>query len=313
MGKIGEAQNILRTLGLPTAQQNEMSALTLLALVNVKEADPWSSATRHRCTVTKTIMAFMNEVYEKSYAPNTRETVRRQVLHQFVQAGLAEYNAFEPDLPTNSPKAHYAVSEEALAIIRKYGTPEWEESVSSYLKEYGSLKKKYLRPRSRKGKRVPVRLPDGREYELSPGKHNVVQAAIIEEFAPRFAPGSKVLYLGDTAKKNLFIDKDTFEGLKVDLTDHDKLPDVVLLDEERNWLFLIEAVTSHGPVSPKRVVELQEMFSDCSAGLVFVTAFPDMTEFRKHMKDIAWETEVWLMEIPDHMIHYNGDRFLGPR
>ena len=86
----------------------------------------------------------------------------------------------------------------------------------------------------------------------------------------------------------------------------------MVYDESRRWLFLIEAVTSHGPVSPKRRVEFDEAFKDCKVGLVYVTAFPDRGEFRKNAADIAWETEVWIADNPDHMIHFNGDRFLGP-
>jgi type II restriction enzyme len=106
---------------------------------------------------------------------------------------------------------------------------------------------------------------------------------------------------------------DPVAALGLSASDHDNLPDVVLFDEARNWLFLIEAVTSHGPMSPKRVFEIEARLKGGKAGPVFVSAFPDMAEFRKHMKDIAWETEVWIAEIPDHMIHFNGDRFLGPR
>jgi type II restriction enzyme len=119
--------------------------------------------------------------------------------------------------------------------------------------------------------------------------------------------------LGDTAKKNLYLDTVSLGKLGIPITDHDKLPDVVLYDEMRSWLFLIEAVTSHGPVTPKRVIELDAMFAECKIGRVYVTAFPDFAEFRKHLRTIAWETEVWLVEMPDHMIHFNGDRFLGPR
>ncbi|WP_283240947.1 BsuBI/PstI family type II restriction endonuclease, partial [Vibrio parahaemolyticus] len=93
---------------------------------------------------------------------------------------------------------------------------------------------------------------------------------------------------------------------------HDKLPDVVVYDEKRQWLFLIEAVTSHGPVSPKRWLELEKALNGCSVGRVYVTAFPHRVEFRKNAADIAWETEVWIADNPDHMIHFNGDRFLGP-
>jgi len=160
---------------------------------------------------------------------------------------------------------------------------------------------------------VPVRLPEVMSLELSPGKHNEVQAAVVEQFAARFAPGARLLYLGDTAKKNLHIDTGRLTALGVPVTEHDKLPDIILHDEKRNWIFLVEAVTSHGPVMPKRVVELNTMFTTCKASLIFFSAFPDFAEFRKHLREIAWETEVWIAEIPDHLIHFNGDRFLGPR
>ncbi len=143
--------------------------------------------------------------------------------------------------------------------------------------------------------------------------HNRVQAAVVEEFAPRFAPGAILLYLGDTAKKSLHMDAGILAGLGIPITEHDKLPDIILYDKQRNWLFLVEVVTSHGPMTPKRVVELRVLLASCKARPIFVSAFPDFTEFRKHLRDIAWETEVWLAETPDHLIHYNGDRFLGPR
>jgi type II restriction enzyme len=310
--KIEEAQDILIALGLPTAQQNEISALTLLALVGIGPKDSWVDGKREKCTVTKSIMAFISEKYNKNYAPNTRETFRRQVLHQFVQAHVADYNPFEPELPTNSPRAHYAISEAALKAIRTFGTEEWPINVAMFISEQGSLVSTYARHRS-SGTIIPVQLPDGKEIHLSPGSHNIVQKAIIEKFAPRFAPGAVLLYLGDTAKKNLVMDTKSLASLGFATNDHDKLPDVVLFDTQKQWLFLIEAVTSHGPMSPKRVFELGKMLQDAEVGLVYVSAFPDMAEFRKHMKDIAWETEVWIVEIPDHMIHFNGDRFLGPR
>lgn len=156
-------------------------------------------------------------------------------------------------------------------------------------------------------------MPDGTIVKLSPGKHNEVQKAIIEQFAPRFAPGSKILYLGDSANKNLLIDTNELANLKIPITKCNKLPDVVLYDPSRQWLFLIEAVISHGPMSPKRVLELEKMLIECNAGFIYVSAFPDTTTFKKHANNIAWETEVWLADVADHLIHFNGDRFVGPR
>lgn len=311
MASVEEAQDILRALGMPPAQYNQMASMTLIALCGLTPTKPWSEAQRDRCTVTKGVMDYLREHYGTEYAPNTRETFRRQVLHQFVQGRIADYNPFDPDLPTNSPRAHYALTEAALEAVRLYGTKGWESAVDKFKREQGALTERYDRERNHN--MVPIKLPDGQELQLSPGKHNEVQKAIVEDFAPRFSPGAYLLYLGDTAKKNLFMDKDGLAQLGIPITDHDKLPDVVLYDAKRNWLFLVEAVTSHGPMSPKRIVELEEMMSGCKAGPVYVSAFPDFAEFRKHMKAIAWDTEVWLSDTPDHMIHYNGDRFLGPR
>lgn len=310
MASIDEARFILKMLGLSAAQQNEMSALTLLALSGLRPGDEWSQAQRHRLTISKGIMDFVFKEYGKPYAPNTRETFRRQVLHQFVLARVADYNPFEPDLPTNSPRSHYALTEAALEVIRSYGTERWEPELRKFIHEQKSSLALYQKERSRRA--VPVQLPERTSLELSPGKHNQLQRDVVELFVPRFVPGARLLYLGDAAKKNLHIDTDRLARLSIPISEHDKLPDIILYDEERNWLYLIEAVTSHGPMTRKRVTELEMMLANCPAGVILISAFPSFTEFRKHLKEIAWETEVWLAEIPDHLIHFNGDRFLGP-
>ena len=311
MKKIQQAQKLLDDLGMPKTQQNDISAFTLLALCNIKKSSKWGAAGRQSMTVTKGIMSFIKENYGKEYAPNTRETFRRQVLHQFVQGRIADYNPDEPDLPTNSPRAHYSISEAALTAIRTFGTADYKRSIELFKKTQGSLSEIYQK--SRDIKTVPVMLPSGEKFNLSPGKHNELQAAVIKDFAPRFLKEPKVIYFGDTAKKGLLIDLPSFDLLNVSVTDHDKLPDIVLLDSAKNWLFLIEAVTSHGPMNPKRVFELQEMFKESKCGKVFVSAFPDFAEFKSHSKNISWETEVWIADFPEHMIHYNGDKFIGPK
>lgn len=289
----------------------KMSALTLLALCNIREDDYWKDATRDSKRITKDIMSFVNENYKKDsqYAPNTRETFRRQVLHQFVQAGIVNYNPDIPDLPVNSPKAHYALTEETLEVIKAYGTSEWDSKIQQY-NATSFLRNRYAEEREMH--RIPL-MVEGKEYQLSPGAHNALQAAVISEFAPRFAHGGKLLYLGDTEDKDLHIEKEILDKLKLHVSEHSKLPDIIIYDSEREWLFLIEAVTSHGPISAKRLIELEDFTKDCPCGIVYVTAFPDNKEFRKHSADIAWETEVWLANAPDHMIHFNGDRFIGPR
>jgi|SRR6218665_134755 len=311
MDKITEAQLILKELGLPKPQQNEMAALTLLALCNISEKDQWKNAEKNSLGVTKGIMTFISSRYKREYAANTRETVRRFVLHQFVQARIADYNPDFPDLPVNSPRAHYAISNEALVAVQAYGTDDWKTVAKHFRDSVGDLSEKYAM--NREIHRIPVKLPSGEILKLSAGKHNEVQAAIIEQFLPEFAKDSELLYLGDTETKDLYRNDEIMAAIGIPIDQHSKLPDVVLFDRNKNWLFLIEAVTSHGPVSPKRVMELEKLLKDCTAGKVYVTAFPDFKEFKKWSTDIAWETEIWICEMPGHMIHFNGDRFMGPR
>lgn len=311
MSKIEEAQEILQALGMPRAQCNEISAFTLLALCGIKEEDNWTDSTRFSLRISKGIMRFVNDKYGKQYAPNTRETFRRQVLHQLVQAGIALYNPDDPELPVNSPKAHYSLSEEALKVIQQYNTESWNLAIGEFRKKIGFLTEQYLKKRSIE--QIPVKLPNGEVLKLSPGKHNELQAAIIEQFASRFANGGMILYFGDTEKKDIHVQADLLQNMGIPINQHSKLPDVVIFDPMKNWLFLVEAVTTHGPVSPKRLVELEDFLKDCKVGKVYVSAFPDMKTFKKYSNDIAWETEVWLMDVPDHMIHFNGDKFLGPR
>jgi type II restriction enzyme len=273
--KILEAQAILKALGLPIPQQNRISGLTLLALCGLRVEESWAHATREGRTVSKGLMEFMRKEYRVRYAPNTRETVRRQVLHQLVLAGVADRNPFDPDLPTNDPRTHYAASEAALNAIRAFGREEWEPELARFLSRRTALIEIFARERSKR--LIPVRFPDGKLISLSPGAHNKLQKAIVEQFAPRFAENPKLLYLGDTARKNLYIHGETLRGLRFPVTEHDKLPDVIIYDEKRNWIFLVEAVTSHGPMSHKRALELEQILAECPAGLIYVSAFPDMT------------------------------------
>ena len=319
MSKLEEAKQILVAMGLPPKQQNERSALTLLALCNIKEDDKWSKAKAICMSVVgnkknakyEGIMRFIARQYNKQYAENSRETFRRQTLHQFVQAGIVNHNPENPQLPTNSKDNHYQLSPEALKVIKSFNTRNWNKEIKYFKENVGLLREKYQKKRDLL--KVPVKLKDGTKLTFSPGKHNKVQIAIIKEFASLFAPGSELLYIGDTAKKNLYMNQEILKKLGIPINEHNKLPDVVLYDTKRKWLFLIEAVTSHGPVSPKRIIEMEKMLADCKAGKIYVTAFPDFKEFKRHTSDIAWETEVWVVNFPDHLIHFNGDKFIGPR
>jgi len=306
---IEAAHQIIIALGLPRAQQNERSALSLLALLNLTPGKAWAKAENPLVGITP-IMDWVREHYGKEYAPNTRETFRRQTMHQFCDAGIALYNPDRPDRPVNSPKAVYQIEPAALALLRTFGTPAWHDSLTAYLAERETLVARYAKEREQN--RIPVEIAPGKEITLSPGEHSELIRAIIEDFAPRFAPGSVLVYAGDTGDKWGYFDAPLLAGLGVDVDSHGKMPDVVLHFTAKNWLLLVESVTSHGPVDGKRHAELAALFAGSIAGLVYVTAFPNRAVMGRYLGDIAWETEVWVADAPSHLIHFNGERFLGP-
>lgn len=307
--KIDEALAIVRALGMPRGQQNERSALTLLALLDLKPSGDWPDLNKPLMGITP-IMEYCRTHYGREYAPNTRETFRRQTMHQFVEAGIALYNPDKPDRPVNSPKACYQISAEAFEVIQTFGTNSWQATLDEYLEGQETLAAKWAKHREMQ--MIPVQIADGQEITLTPGAHSELIKEIIAEFAPRFAPNSEVIYVGDTGSKIGYFQEERLAGLGVTVDQHGKMPDVVLYFVEKDWLLLVESVTSHGPVDAKRHNELSALFASAKPGLVYVTAFPDRGIMARYLGDISWETEVWCADAPTHLIHFNGERFLGP-
>jgi hypothetical protein len=307
--KISQALELIAALGFPRAQQNERSALCLLSLLDLTPEKGWSEASNPLVGITP-MMSWARENYGKNYAPNSRETFRRQTMHQFCDAGLALYNPDKPDRPVNSPKAVYQIEPTSLVLLRKYGTEEWDEALSEHLSNVETLVARYAKEREQN--LIPVTTSDGKKLVLTPGDHSELIRQIIEDFSPRFAPGSQLIYAGDTGAKLGFFDEEKLAELGVTVDSHGKMPDVILYFTEKNWLLLIESVTSHGPVDGKRHEELAKLFASSTAGLVYVTAFPNRSLMGRYLPEIAWETEVWVADAPTHLIHFNGERFLGP-
>lgn len=219
-------------------------------------------------------------------------------------------SAKNPNANTNDGTRGFAINPLAAQAIRQFGTPGWAQAVAAFLQGRTTLAEELNRHRDLA--RVPVRIRPGLTLTLSAGGHNALQKQIIESFLPIYGHGCDVLYVGDTTQKNLFVDKPGLERIRFFELAHDKLPDVIAYSASRNWLYLIEAVTRANPITELRRRALLEAAANCTADLIFVTAFPDRDTYRKFAKDIAWETEVWIADAPEHMIHFNGDKFLGP-
>ncbi len=304
MDKINEARELLKMLGMPKTQQADICCYVLLAMAGIKPDTLWKDAGNEWIRIHD-IIQFANTYYGSTYAENSRETFRKQALHHFRNAALVEDNG----KATNSPNYRYRLTEETLQMVRTFQTSEWQKSVSRFLEYHEKLVDMYAS--KKKMTMMPVRI-NGADFQFSTGKHNELQKAIIEEFAPRFAPNSECLYVGDTIEKDLVKNVDKLEKLGFEITLHDKMPDVVLYREDKDWIYFVESVTSVGPMDSKRILEITEMTKNVTAGKIFVTAFLDFKTYKRFSETLAWETEVWIAEMPEHMIHLNGDKFLGP-
>lgn len=303
MDKVDALKATLNEVGFPSQMQADVCIYSILALAGIKKNTQWKNATNEWMRIHD-IIQFANNYYYKGYAENSRETFRKQALHNFRNAAMVEDNG----KATNSPNYRWRITDEFLKVLRSIDKDN--SALLDFKEKHVSLVELYSSKRSMK--KIPIKI-NGKDFNFSTGSHNQLQKAIIEEFAPRFAPHSECLYVGDTTNRDLYKNEAGLNALGFEITLHDKMPDVVLYREDKNWIYFIEAVTSSGPMDGKRVVELKEMTKNVSAGVIYVTAFLDYRKFKEYSDKLAWDTEVWIASMPDHLIHLNGDRFLGPR
>jgi hypothetical protein len=256
------------------------------------------------------MMLWMRDQYGKEYKPNTRESIRRQTIHQFVQASIALYNPDKLDRSINSGDTVYQIEPTCLQVLRAFGSPGYKAALENFLAQRETLAQQYAMQRQME--MVSLQLAEGQTVNLSPGDHSKLIRDIVMQFGPRFVPGGRLVYAGDTGDKWGYFDQALLGELGIQLDGHGKMPDAVIYDTQRDWLILAEAVTSHGPVDAKRYAELGTLFQSARPGLVYVTAFPDRRTFTRYVEQISWATEVWIADNPTHLIHFNGARFLGP-
>ena len=300
------AEDLLITLGMDRERSNERSAMTFLALADVKPGTNWTTAT-NRMYTTRQIMDWIRDQMGVEYAANTRETIRRFTIHQFMAGGIVQNNADDPNRPTNSPRNNYRIAPPLLPVIQAIDTPEYPAMLKAFLSGIKTWNQQVAE--ERKMNRVPVRMPDGTDMTLSAGGQNLLIKQVVEEFCPRFVPGGTVLYIDDTDKALGGIVDDILHALNIEIPEHGKAPDLIVWDKEHNWVFMMEACSTHGPVDVMRKRELKTLFHGVKAPMVFVSCFPDRSVMGKYLADLAWETDAWCA---DHMIHLDGIRFLGP-
>lgn len=314
---VDQALQVLEDLGVPldglTSRRKVKMAKAFLAVAGLRPGLAWAEAkdnSHHRQLLSRQVITFMNAHLDERIADSSYDNIRRQDLVLPEKALILLKSGKNPDANTNDGTRGFALSPAAGQAIRKFGTSHWKDAVDQFLQGRETLTDQLRRDRDLA--RIPVQIANGEPMVFSPGKHNFLQKEIIERFLAIFGFGAELLYVGDTSNKYLFINRQKLAQLKFFELAHDQLPDIIAYSEKKNWLYLIEAVTTANPITELRRKTLLELTRGCTADVIFITAFPDRTTYRKFAKDIAWETEVWIADAPEHMIHFNGDKFLGP-
>lgn len=305
---------ILDTFGIPlntTPRRLERMALAFLASGDIKKMADFKNAkdlNNGYALKTRDIIAYVNEQFGESISSGSYDDIRRKDLKLLTIAEVVLQSS--PNSATNDSTRGYSINPTYAELVRKFGSQDWGKLVAEKLKNIEPLSKKLKR--DREIAKVSVTLPSGGELAFSAGEHNVLQKAIIEEFLPRYGHGAEVLYVGDTSNKYLYLEKEALENLRFFEISHGELPDIIAYSKKKNWLYLIEAVHSSGPIDELRLIQLKKLTESCKADIVYITAFLNRPKFRQFMTEIAWETEVWIADNPDHLVHFNGDKFIGP-
>lgn len=305
---------ILDKFGIPldnTARRLERMAIAFLAngdIKNLKDLVSAKDLNSGYALKTRDIINYVNKHFNENISSGSYDDIRRKDLKLLTIAEVVLQSS--PNSATNDSTRGYSINPTYAELIREFGKKNWEKTVADKLKNIEPLSVKLKR--ERQIAKVKVTLPSGGQLTFSAGEHNDLQKAIIEDFLPRYGFSSEVLYVGDTADKYLYLEKEKLEKLNFFEISHEELPDVIAYSKEKNWLYLIEAVHSSGAISEIRLLQLQKLTKNCTADIVYVTAFLNRPKFRQFIADIAWETEVWIADNPDHLVHFNGDKFLGP-
>lgn len=305
--------DVFQLIGIPvdnTDRRLERMAKACLAVGKIKKDFSEACSFEDGFTRTRDIITFENKNFGEDISPGSYDDIRRQDLKLLVEAGIVVNSSSTEEQATNNPSRGYGLSTSFANLLHSFGSSKWEILLNEFRKETKSLKEELERRRDLQ--KVPVTLPNGKIIVLSYGEHNDLQKAIIEVFLPLFGFGAEVLYVGDTKDKFLHLEKAELEKIKFFTLEHEELPDVVAYSREKNLLYLIEAYHSTGEWDEIRVRKVKRKLeeSGCTANVVFFTAFENKNIFKQKAKDIAWETEVWIADSPEHLVHFNGYKFL---
>jgi len=138
--------------------------------------------------------------------------------------------------------------------------------------------------------------------KMADNSHTQLIQASINHYVPAFLPGYEVLYVDDgdgdriTEEQKEILAK---AGLALELGD--AMPDVLLWNPEKSFLWVIEAVTSDGEVDSHKVAQMTNFSNRHNIQSIgFTTTYPTWKKFAERQKqtkaNLAINSHVWILE-----------------
>lgn len=320
---IGSVQAALADLGLGAKASNEGSAYVAAVCCGLSQSAALSDAKITSLGISEMIKS-INEGFPdankgRGYKPNTRETIRDDTVKAFLAHGILELE--DPDIPANSSKVRYKSRETLVRLLRSIQTDDYRTELARAKAVSDKLLSIY--GRKRELDQTPVVLPDEDVMFISNEGQGPLVRAIVEKMLPRFAGGVSVLAI-DTADGLKFpwegkAGNQAAESVRELISEQPKTavntpiyPDVIAYDGDKGWLFLVEACNSEGVFDERRRSRLADLLGPRFPNMIFITCFNSRNEMKQWLPQLAWETEVWVADDPDHMIHLDGAKYLSP-
>ena len=312
---LNEARDILVSIGMPPNLTNPRSVMTLAALAEISDNKKWRTASEGYHG-THHIVEYINSHFpnkagldSKPYAENSRETFRKDNIKPWISAGILEPKA---GLATNDSDNSYRFTSYFAALLRTYGTEQWEENLADYKATHISYAE-YLK-QTKTVEREYIAEYEGINISLKKSAHNKLQVNILESLIPLICKEKpELLYIGDATNRDLWQKNERLEELGIHIfSQSGNLPDIIVYDRCAKRIIFIEAYHSTGPFTIDRVNDIKALCK-CEEGTeaAFITAFDSTAKMLKNYKDVAWDTDMWSADEPTHLVHKNGDKFIG--
>jgi hypothetical protein len=298
---VEEIKALLQELNFPPRRITEQTAFCILALANTTPRQGLLAG--HTCLADGArihdILNFVRQDIGRPVAENTRESYRKTSLRPLMEAGWV----IRHQLSTNDPNTYYRLHPDFARLLTLSPGPERD----NLIERLRLPERRRPRPRRPLHQEVHVTLEPGYVHVLSPGRHNLLEKAVVETLGPALLQHPQVVYLGDTAPRAGYQDRSLMRRLNLPIVVSVSLPDVILYSLEDQTLLVVEAVISSGPVTPGRLAQLRELTAGpANLGMktVYISAFPSRRVFRRFVEDIAWESSVWIEDEPYNIIHF---------